>query len=51
VDGRTLTISFATGELDAIALQLNMRPRKRLNFKCSIEVMDQVMQEEYGYVT
>src|SRR3546814_3638439 len=26
-------------ELDAIALQLNMRPRKRFDFKCPIEVM------------
>lgn len=32
-------------ELDAIALQLNMRPRKRFDFKCSIEVMSEVMQE------
>jgi IS30 family transposase len=32
-------------ELDAIALQLNMRPRKRFDFKCPIEVMDEVMQE------
>jgi hypothetical protein len=32
-------------ELDAIALQLNMRPRKRFDFKCPIEMMGQVMQE------
>ena len=32
-------------ELDAIALQLNMRPRKRFDFKCPIEVMGKVMQE------
>ncbi|AZE48353.1 Transposase [Pseudomonas chlororaphis] len=32
-------------DLDAIALQLNMRPRKRFDFKCPIEVMGQVMQE------
>lgn len=32
-------------ELDAIALQLNMRPRKRFDFKCPIEVMGQVMQK------
>ena len=31
--------------LDAIALQLNMRPRKRFDFKCPIEVMGEVMQE------
>jgi hypothetical protein len=32
-------------ELDAIALQLNLRPRKRFGFKCPIEVMGKVMQE------
>lgn len=32
-------------ELDAIALQLNMRPRKRFDFKCPIEVMGEVMQK------
>ncbi|MAY08845.1 MAG: IS30 family transposase, partial [Pseudomonadales bacterium] len=32
-------------ELDAIAFQLNMRPRKRIDFKCPIEVMIQVMQK------
>ncbi|WP_347505302.1 IS30 family transposase [Pseudomonas anguilliseptica] len=32
-------------QLDAIALQLNMRPRKRFDFKCPIEVMSEVMQE------
>ena len=31
-------------EPDAIALQLNMRPRKRLDFKCPIEVISEVMQ-------
>lgn len=31
-------------ELDAIALQLNMRPRKRFDFKCPIEVMGDGMQ-------
>ena len=31
-------------ELDAIALELNMRPRKRFDFKCPIEVMGEVMQ-------
>jgi IS30 family transposase len=31
-------------QLDAIALQLNMRPRKRFDFKCPIEVMGEVMQ-------
>lgn len=31
--------------LDAMALQLNMRPRKRFDFKCPIEVMEQVMQQ------
>ncbi|MBH8655079.1 IS30-like element ISPsp4 family transposase, partial [Pseudomonas aeruginosa] len=32
-------------ELDAIAFQLNMRPRKRFDFKCPIEVMSEVMQK------
>jgi IS30 family transposase len=32
-------------QLDAIALQLNMRPRKRFDFKCPIEVMGKVMRE------
>jgi IS30 family transposase len=32
-------------ELDAIALELNMRPRKRFDFKCPIEMMGQVMQD------
>ena len=31
-------------QLDAIALQLNMRPRKRFDFKCPFEVMGEVMQ-------
>jgi IS30 family transposase len=32
-------------ELDAIALQLNMRPRKRFDFNCPIVVMGEVMQK------
>lgn len=32
-------------ELNAIALQLNMRPRKRFDFKCPIEVMSEVMEK------
>ncbi|MDX1299775.1 MAG: IS30 family transposase, partial [Pseudomonas sp.] len=32
-------------QLDAIALQLNMRPRKRFDFKCPIEIMSEVMQK------
>ncbi|POA68341.1 IS30 family transposase [Pseudomonas sp. DP16D-R1] len=32
-------------QLNAIALELNMRPRKRFDFKCPIEVMGEVMQE------
>lgn len=30
-------------ELDAIALELNMRLRKRFDFKCPIEVMGELM--------
>ena len=32
-------------DLDAIALQLNLRPRKRFDFKCPIEVMSEVMEK------
>ncbi|VXC66613.1 hypothetical protein PSEUDO8Z_160089 [Pseudomonas sp. 8Z] len=32
-------------ELNAIALPLNMRPRKRFDFKCLIEVMCEVMEK------
>jgi len=32
-------------QLDAIALQLNMRPRKRFDFKCPIEMMSEVMHK------
>lgn len=32
-------------ELDAIALRLNMRPRKRFGFKCPIEVINKVMHD------
>jgi IS30 family transposase len=32
-----------TEELDAIALELNMRPRKCFDFKCPIEVMSELM--------
>ena len=30
-------------ELDAIALQLNMRPRKRFDFRCPIEVLGELL--------
>ncbi|CAM5473111.1 Transcriptional regulator (Fragment) OS=Stutzerimonas stutzeri OX=316 GN=LO50_09995 PE=3 SV=1 [Stutzerimonas stutzeri] len=33
-------------ELNAIALQLNMRPRKRFDFKCPIEVMGQAVMQK-----
>ena len=32
-------------QLDAITLQLSMRPRKRFDFKCPIEMMSEVMQK------
>jgi IS30 family transposase len=32
-------------QLDAITLQLNMRPRKRFDFKCPVEMMGEVMQK------
>ncbi|MEG6624330.1 IS30 family transposase, partial [Pseudomonas aeruginosa] len=31
-------------ERDAIALQFNMRPRKRFDYECPIEVMSEVVQ-------
>ena len=34
---------YSKEQLDAIALQLNMRPRNRFDFKCPIEVMGEVM--------
>ena len=30
-------------EMGAIAFELNMRPRKRFDFKCLIEVMSELM--------
>ena len=36
---------YSQEELDAIALELNMRPRKRFGFKCPIEVLGEVMQK------
>ena len=36
-------------QLDAIALQLNMRPRKRFDFKCPIEVMGKGDAGSHGY--
>ncbi|MDR5873294.1 IS30 family transposase, partial [Halomonas gomseomensis] len=32
---------YSQQELDEIALELNMRPRKRFDFKCPIEVMSE----------
>ena len=47
---RSMTIpnlrdAYVQEQLNAIALELNMRPRKRFDFKCPIEVMGEVMQE------
>lgn len=34
---------YSQKELDEIALGLNMRPRKRFDFKCPIEMMSELM--------
>ena len=34
-------------ELDAIAFELNMRPRKRFDFKCPIEMMSELMAKHH----
>lgn len=34
---------YSQEKLDEIALELNMRPRKRFDFKCPIEVMSEQM--------
>ncbi|WP_311957459.1 IS30 family transposase, partial [Halomonas garicola] len=38
---------YSQEELDAIAFELNMRPRKRFDFKCPIEVMSEVMAKHH----
>lgn len=38
---------YSQEELDAIAFELNMRPRKRFDFKCPIEVMGELMAKHY----
>ncbi|MCC4262758.1 IS30 family transposase, partial [Pseudomonas aestusnigri] len=34
---------YSQEQLDAIAYELNIRPRKRFGFKCPIEVMTELM--------
>lgn len=36
---------YSQQELDEIALELNMRPRKRFDFKCPIEMMSELMAQ------
>jgi len=36
---------YSQQELDEIALGLNMRPRKRFDFKCTIEMMSELMAQ------
>lgn len=36
---------YSQEQLDAIAYELNIRPRKRFNWKCPIEVMTEVMEK------
>lgn len=38
---------YSQEQLDAIAYELNIRPRKRFNWKCPIEVITQVMALHY----
>lgn len=38
-------------ELDAIALELNMRPRKRFDFKCPIEMMGELVAKYHEVAT
>ena len=45
LQGHGLVSVHSQETLDAIALQLNMRPRKRFDFKCPIEVMGELMQQ------
>ncbi|CEP34119.1 Integrase [Halomonas sp. R57-5] len=41
--GKDLSV-FSQDELDAIAFQLNTRPRKRLDFKAPLEVFMDLMK-------
>lgn len=36
---------YSQQELDEIALELNMRPRKRFDFKCPIEMMGELIAQ------
>lgn len=38
-------------QLDAIAYELNIRPRQRFEYRCPIEVISDVMAREYNAVT
>lgn len=44
--GTDLSI-YSQEQLDAIAYELNIRPRKRFDFKCPIEVMTEVMAKQH----
>ncbi|WP_201487067.1 IS30 family transposase, partial [Pseudomonas sp. OF001] len=38
---------YSQEQLDAIAYELNIRPRKRFGFKCPIEVMTELMAKHH----
>ena len=38
---------YTQEQLDAIAYELNIRPRKRFGFKCPIEVMTELMAKHH----
>ncbi|SJZ79299.1 Integrase core domain-containing protein, partial [Oceanospirillum multiglobuliferum] len=38
-------------QLDAIAYELNIRPRQRFEYRCPIEVISEVMAKEYNTTT
>ncbi|TBW11625.1 helix-turn-helix domain-containing protein [Azotobacter chroococcum subsp. isscasi] len=38
---------YSQKQLDAIAYELNIRPRKRFDFKCPIEDMTEVMAKQH----
>jgi len=44
--GTNLSV-YSQEQLDAIAYELNIRPRKRFDFKCPIKVMTEVMARQH----
>jgi len=48
--GTDLTV-HSQEQLDAIAYELNIRPRQRFEYRCPIEVISDVMAQEYNDTT